>query len=66
MYTQEINGIGITIKESASLFSPLHADRGTLAMLSVVNPQAGIDRDEVLEYNMKVKESQKPVGRFDI
>ena len=42
MYTQEINGIGITIKESASLFSPLHADRGTLAMLSVVNPQAGM------------------------
>ncbi len=42
MYTAEIGGVTVTIKESADLFSPLHADRGTLAMLSVVRPQMGM------------------------
>ena len=42
MYTAEINGVAVIIKESAELFSPLHADRGTLAMLSAVSVQPGM------------------------
>lgn len=42
MYTAQIGDITVTIKQSADLFSPLHADRGTLAMLSLIRPQEGM------------------------
>lgn len=42
MYTAVINGISIEIKETNGLFSPLHADRGTLAMLRNANILPGM------------------------
>ena len=42
MFECEINGKQIIIKNTSGLFSPLHADRGTLAMLSVVELSCGM------------------------
>jgi len=42
MYTTEINGTRITIEHTEGLFSPQHADRGTLAMLSQSNLLPGM------------------------
>lgn len=42
MYTTEINGIRIEIQYTQGLFSPQHADRGTLAMLKHASLQPGM------------------------
>ena len=41
MFTQTINDIQFSFETSGKVFSPLHADRGTLAMLSVVDFSPG-------------------------
>lgn len=42
MYTAEINGVAVTIQITEGLFSPQHADSGTLAMLSQSNLMPGM------------------------